>query len=310
MELCTGAATVERVAANRNHASRGDREAGLSQKDFTRLSAFVHEHCGIKLPPSKKTMLEARLRRRLRALDFRSYDDYCEYLFGPEGQKEEIVRMIDLVTTNKTDFFREPAHFEFLVRSCLPELCDGGRGGGWRGLSVWSAGCSSGEEPYTLAMVLSEFAESRPGFRFSILATDISTKVLEKAAVGIYDEERVEPVPAAMKRKYMLKSKDRSKGLVRVVPALRSLVDFRRLNLMDDDFGIREPMDVIFCRNVIIYFDKATQEGLVNRFARHLAPGGYLFLGHSETLCGMDAPLVQMAPTVYRRPDWAEPARG
>ena len=310
MDLCTGAATIERSARHAIHASRSEREAGLSQRDFGRLSAFVHEHCGIKLPPSKKTMLEARLRRRLRALDFKTYDDYCDYLFGPEGRKEEIVRMIDLVTTNKTDFFREPAHFEFLVRNCLPELCEAGRGGGWRRLSVWSAGCSTGEEPYTLAMVLSEFAEARPGFRFSVLATDISTKVLEKAALGIYDEERIDPVPAAMKRKYLLKSRDRSKGLVRVAPALRGLVEFRRLNLMDEDFGLRERVDIIFCRNVIIYFDKATQEALVNRFASHLAPGGYLFLGHSETLCGMEAPLVQMAPTVYRRPDWAETGRG
>ncbi len=309
MELCTGAATLERGGNHGHHAPRGDRDSGLSQRDFGRLSAFVHEHCGIKLPPSKKTMLEARLRRRLRALDMKSYDEYCEYLFGPGGRTDEIVRMIDLVTTNKTDFFREPAHFEFLVRNCLPEFCDPARGGGWRKLSVWSAGCSTGEEPYTLAMVLSDFADTRPGFRFSILATDISTKVLEKAALGIYDEERADPVPSVMKRKYLLKSRDRSKGLVRVGPALRALVDFRRLNLMDEEFGLREPLDVIFCRNVIIYFDKATQEGLVNRFARHLAPGGYLFLGHSETLCGMDAPLVQMAPTVYRRPDWEDPGR-
>ena len=307
MDACTGVATIERAP---KPSARGDREAGLSQRDFGRLSAFVHEHCGIKLPPSKKTMLEARLRRRLRALDLKSYDDYCDYLFGPDGQDEEVVRMIDLVTTNKTDFFREPAHFDFLVRNCLPELCDAGRGGSWRKLTVWSAGCSTGEEPYTLAMVLSAFAESRPGLRFSIVATDISTRVLEKAALGIYDEDRVEPVPPAMKRKYLLRSKDRSRGLVRVAPGVRSLVDFRRLNLMDGDFGLRESMDLIFCRNVIIYFDKPTQEGLVNRFTRHLAPGGYLFLGHSETLCGMDVPLVQMAPTVYRKPDGIDPADG
>ncbi len=307
MDTCTGDATIERAP---KPPAQGDRDAGLSQRDFGRLSAFVHEHCGIKLPPSKKTMLEARLRRRLRALEMTSYDDYCDYLFGPDGQEKEVVRMIDLVTTNKTDFFREPAHFDFLARTCLPELCDAGRGGAWRKLTVWSAGCSTGEEPYTLAMVLSDFAESRPGLRFSIVATDISTRVLEKAALGIYDEDRVAPVPAPMKRKYLLKSRDRSRGLVRVAPSVRSLVDFRRLNLMDGDFGLREPADVIFCRNVIIYFDKATQEGLVNRFTRQLAPGGYLFLGHSETLCGMNVPLVQTAPTVYRKPDGPDPADG
>jgi len=305
MESRTGTATID---GDESPARRRDRDARLSPRDFGRLSAFVYKFCGIKLPPSKKTMLEARLRKRLRALEMNSFDDYCNYLFGRDGQKVEVVRMIDLVTTNKTDFFREPAHFDFLLRACLPEYCDVGTGCAWRKMTVWSAGCSTGEEPYTLAMVLCAFAETRPGFRFSILATDISTRVLEKAALGIYDEERVEPVPPAMKQKYLLKSKDRSKGLVRVAPVLRSLVNFRRLNLMDEDFGIREPMHVIFCRNVIIYFDKATQERLVSRFAQRLAPGGYLFLGHSETLCGMDVPLVQMAPTVYRKPDMVDPA--
>ena len=287
-----------------------DDDAALSQEDFLRVSAFVRDRCGIKLPPSKKTMVEARLRKRLRALGMPSYEEYCDYLFGPDGQKEEVVRMIDLITTNKTDFFREPAHFDFLVRVCLPEFCDAGRGGAWRKMLLWSAGCSTGEEPYTLAMILSAFAETCAGFRFSILATDISTRVLEKASLGVYDAEKAEPVPPAMKRQYLLKSRDRSKGLVRVAPALRSLVEFRRLNLMDEDFGIREPVDVIFCRNVIIYFDKATQETLVRRFARRLVPGGFLFLGHSETLWGMDVPLLQVAPTIYRKPDGIDPAVG
>ncbi len=302
MKSCTGTATIEGLG---NPEKWMEREPGLSDKDFGQLSAFVHENFGIKLPPTKKTMLEARLRRRLRALGMRSYREYCEYVFSAAGQKDEVVRMIDLVTTNKTDFFREPAHFDYLTRYCLPEFCDGGRDRYYRRLTLWSAGCSTGEEPYTLAMVLCDFDETRDDFRFSILATDISTRVLEKAALGIYDEERTDPVPAEMKRKYLLKSKDRSRGLVRVAPFLRSLVEFRRLNLMDESFGIREPVDVIFCRNVIIYFDKATQEALVHRFTRSLSPGGYLFLGHSETLCGMDIPLVQMAPTIYRKPDRA-----
>src|SRR5512143_2120237 len=249
MESCTGIATIER---DENPARRRDRDVGLSRKDFGRLSAFVYELCWIKLPPGKKTMVEARLRKRLHALEMNSYDDYCDYLFGPEGRRGEVVRMIDLVTTNKTDFFREPVHFDYLLGTCLPEFCDAARGRPWRKMSVWSAGCSTGEEPYTLAMVLSEFAETRPGFRFSILATDISTKVLETAALGIYDEERIAPVPPAMQRKYLLKSRDRSKGLVRVAPVVRSHVDFRQLNLMDENFGIREWLDVIFCRNVII----------------------------------------------------------
>ncbi|KJU86369.1 chemotaxis protein-glutamate methyltransferase CheR, partial [Candidatus Magnetobacterium bavaricum] len=149
-------------------------------------------------------------------------------------------------------------------------------------MMVWSAGCSTGEEPYTLAMVLSDFSEKN-GLDFMIIATDISTKVLDKAKSGIYEEERVIPVSTQMKKKYLLRSKDKSKGLVRIVPELRELIRFRRLNFMDSDFGFRETMDVIFCRNVVIYFDKKTQERLLNQFARYLARGGYLFMGHSET---------------------------
>ena len=204
--------------------------------------------------------------------------------------------MIDEVTTNKTDFFREPAHFKFLVDKALPELIRRKRS-----VTVWSAGCSTGEEPYTLAMVLKDYGDSIPGFGFLILATDISTAVLEKAQRAIYEEEKVIPVPAEFKRRYLLKSKDRARKVVRITPELRASVRFRRLNFMDNDFGFREPMDIIFCRNVIIYFDKPTQEKLLNRFCRHLAPGGYVFMGHSEALIDMKVPLVPVAPTVYRK---------
>jgi chemotaxis protein methyltransferase CheR len=153
-------------------------------------------------------------------------------------------------------------------------------------------------------MVVSEFAGANPGASFdcSILATDISTKVLERAAEAIYDAERVLPVPETLKKKYLLRSRDRDRGQVRIVPELRKMVRFRRLNFIDDDFGLREKMHIIFCRNVIIYFDKPTQERLMNKFCRHLAPGGFVFMGHSETLHGMDVPLVQVIPTIYRKP--------
>lgn len=278
-----------------------DASIEISEKDFRRLSEFIYDRCGIVLPPSKRTMLQARLQRRLRCLSMKSYGEYCDYVFSPEGMQEELTRMIDLVTTNKTDFFREAMHFDYLVENCLPGLSDPDGLGCRKKVAVWSAGCSTGEEPYTLAMVLSEYAEANPGFQFSLLATDISTRVLHTAALGIYDSEKVNPVPLPMKRKYLLRNKDRSKDLVRIVPCLRALVNFRRLNFMDGDFGIAEPMDVIFCRNVLIYFDKKTQEKLLLRFCRHLVPGGYVFLGHSETIFGMDLPLVQMAPTVYRK---------
>ena len=276
--------------------------AAMSNREFARFAEFIYDQCGIKMPPAKKTMLEARLQKRLRVMGMHSFQDYADYVFSREGAGLELVHLIDVVTTNKTDFFREPAHFDYLVSTALHDLAQS-RGVGFRkALSIWSAGCSSGEEPYTLAMVLSEFAAQNHGFSYSILATDICTTVLDKARLAIYEEERVVPVPLPIKRKYLLRGKGAQKGLVRIVPELRGRIRFRRLNFMDDDFGLREPMDIIFCRNVIIYFDKRTQERLLNKFCRHLVPGGYLFMGHSETLSGLDVPLIQVASTIYRKP--------
>lgn len=272
----------------------------LTKSDFTRLSEFIYNQVGIKMPPAKKTMLEARLQKRLRNLNIASFGAYCDFLFSSEGLQQELVQMIDLVTTNKTDFFREPDHFEYLAKFVLPQWMDERRGNGR--LNVWSAGCSTGEEPYTLAMVLEEFAEEVPDFSYSIMATDISTRVLERARTAIYDEEHVIPVPMALKRKYLLRSKDRSKGLVRIVPELRGRVSFRRLNFMEEEFGLRERLDVIFCRNVIIYFDRQTQKKLLHKFIDNMVPGGYIFMGHSETLNGLDLPLLAVHPTVYRKP--------
>jgi chemotaxis protein methyltransferase CheR len=274
----------------------------LSEKDFRRLSEVIYTECGIKMPHQKRIMLESRLRKRLRDLGMTEFRDYCEYLFTEEGMRQELIPMIDVVTTNKTDFFREPRHFEFLAQTALPELMRIYGAGIARPLSVWSAGCSTGEEPYTIAMVLSEFWEKQPAFRFFVLATDISTKVLAKAILGIYKQERVETIPMILKRKYLTRSRDREKGLVRIVPELRSQVRFRRLNFMAGDFGMREPMDIVFCRNVIIYFDKPTQERLIHRLCSHMIPGGYLFMGHSETLSGLNVPLVSAGPMVYRKP--------
>ncbi|WP_243373051.1 protein-glutamate O-methyltransferase [Geotalea sp. SG265] len=279
-------------------ASDHNGRQSLSSKDFNRLSQFIYEELGIKMPEAKKTMLEARLQKRLRTLGIPTFAEYCEFLFSDQGMEEEIIQMIDLVTTNKTDFFREPEHFDYLLDRVLPEWENRHQG---KKLMVWSAGCSSGEEPYTLAMVLSEFGEMCPGFRFEILATDISSRVLEKAKVAVYDEERVIPVPANLKRKYLLRSKDRANPRVRIVPELRDRVCFRRLNFMDGDFGMREQLDIIFCRNVIIYFDRKTQERLLNHFYTHMAPGSHIFMGHSETLSGLNVPLTAVHPTVYRK---------
>ena len=275
------------------------RGENISNADFTRLRTLIYAQSGINLNADKKTMLELRIRQRLRSLNLESYDDYCEYLFQGHNQKEEIVHLIDVVTTNKTDFFREPEHFDFLVQQALPDLVARNESG--RPLLFWSAGCSTGEEPYTLAMVLSEYGQNRPGFRFRVLATDISTQVLAKANRGIFNEALLHPVPPVMRRKYFMRSRDPQSNLLRVVPELRRLVDFRRLNFMDGDFGLSDHADVIFCRNVIIYFDRPTQERILQKLAAHLVSGGYVFVGHSESLHEMDLPLVPVAPALYRK---------
>jgi chemotaxis protein methyltransferase CheR len=274
----------------------------LSTKDFQRLSSFIYNELGIKMPDSKRTMLTGRLAKRLRVNELDSFSDYCDFVFSSEGQERELVHLLDVVTTNKTDFFREPAHYDQLVQTVLPTLIrENGLGNG-RKCRIWSAGCSTGEEPYTLSMVLSEFAAVQAsGFPFEILATDISTRVLEAARLGVYPENRIAPIAQGLRRKYLLRGKDRNNPEVRIVPELRSTVKFGRLNFMDREFGLRDPVDIIFCRNVIIYFDKPTQEQLMGKFCRHLRPGGFLFVGHSESLQGYDVPLVQVAPTIYRR---------
>lgn len=272
----------------------------LTSEQFQKFSTFIFQTVGIKMPPAKKIMLEARLQKRLKSLGIPDFDTYAEYLFSPEGRGCELIHLIDAVTTNKTDFFREPAHFDILTRTVLPAVASRKRGG--EPVRIWSAGCSTGEEPYTIAMVAAEYAARQSGFTFTILASDISTRVLETARTAIYPADHAEPIPLELKRKYLLRSKDPARGEVRIVPGLRSLVRFRRINFMDDDFGIRERLDVIFCRNVVIYFDKPTQRRLMEKFHRHLVRGGYLFIGHSETLNGFDLDFEPVGSTVYRKP--------
>jgi chemotaxis protein methyltransferase CheR len=273
----------------------------ISNTDFGRLRQLIYQQCGINLAPDKKTMLELRIKRRLRALNLKSYAQYCEYLFTRHGQNLEIVHLIDVVTTNKTDFFREPGHFELLVQRALPDVVAGNESG--RPLLIWSAACSTGEEPYTLAMVLNDYGLAHPGFRFRVLATDISTAVLAKAKLGVYNDEVVRPVAPEMRRKYFLRSRDPDSKALRVVPELRQLVEFRRLNFMEPDFGLVEKAHIIFCRNALIYFDRPTQEKILQKLTRHLVPAGYLFVGHAETLHDMNIPVAPVAPALYRKAD-------
>lgn len=275
--------------------------ATLSDREFSRFSAFIYDHAGIKMPPAKKTMLEARLQKRLKANSIHTFEEYSDFVFSPEGRATELIHLIDVVTTNKTDFFREPGHFDFLIKTAIPNIMAGRNDFHRDPLRIWSAGCSTGEEPYTLAMVLSEFAIGRPDFRSAITASDICTQVLQTAKNAIYPEERTDPIPLNLKKKYLMRSREKTKSLVRIAPFVRSLVSFRRINFMDDDLGISEKMDVIFCRNVVIYFDKPTQQKLMQKFYKQLKPGGYLFIGHSETLSGLDVEFKPVASTVYRK---------
>jgi chemotaxis protein methyltransferase CheR len=279
---------------------RGVKSETLSNGDFERLRKLIYDEAGIALSADKRTMMEIRIKRRLRSLDIGGFAEYCERLFTPAEGKNELVHLIDVITTNKTDFFREPVHFDYLAAKALPDLA--ARKGANRRCLVWSAGCSTGEEPYTLAMVLGEYARQTMGFRYGVLATDICTEVLAKAAMGIFRAELVRPVTRELQRKYLMRSRDPESDLVRIVPELRALVEFRRLNLMDADYGLAEPAEIVFCRNVIIYFDRPTQVRILAKLVRQLARGGYFFAGHSESLQGMDLPLVPVAPSVYRKP--------
>jgi len=270
----------------------------LSERDFERLSRLISKTCGIRMPSAKKTMLQGRLHKRIRQLNMTSLHDYCDYLFSNEGMKRELHCMIDFVTTNKTDFFREPSHFEFLKETAVPSLVKLGRGT-TRTLKCWSAGCSTGEEPYSLAMELTDLAaKCDDGLRFSILATDISIRALEAARLAIYRGDKAHAIPIEIKKKYFMKSRDRGEDLVRIVPGMRQLVQFRRVNLAED-YALECRMDVVFCRNVLIYFDRQNQERVLARVCEFLNKGGYLFVGHSETLNGMNLPLEQAAPAVY-----------
>ena len=274
-------------------------KAQLSQDEFDKLSRFIYKESGIKMPPVKRIMLQSRLQKRLRELNMASYKEYIDYVFSTEGLNGEIIHMLDVVSTNKTDFFREPIHFDFLVQTALPELIQ--QRGANRTVKIWSAGCSSGEEPYTIAMVLADFAEKNPGFDFSIIGTDISTQILQKAADAVYKEDRVSIIPLETKRKYFLRSKDRTNPTVKVSPNLRKKVRFGRLNFMDTYYDIPETFDVVFCRNVLIYFDRETQAKVIQKLCEKLRPDGYFFLGHSESIMNMQVPLKQVKPTIFKR---------
>ena len=272
----------------------------LSSRNFRRLADLIEGTCGIRMPPQKKTLVEGRLRRRTKALGLAGLNEYCDALFDRGDAGDELIHLIDAITTNKTDFFREEDHFNFLLDTALPQLAAAGCGMR-RPLKIWSAACSIGAEPYSLAMVAHHFAGLQRGFRYSILATDICTEVLQRAVQGIFPADMAKPIPGQFRQRYLMRAKNKAAGLVRIVPELRTAIEFGRLNLMDDSYPVESDYDIIFCRNILIYFSKPRQEKVLRQLCGHLRKGGLLFVGHTETVIGFDLPAKAVAPAVFQR---------
>jgi chemotaxis protein methyltransferase CheR len=250
---------------------------------------------GIVLSEKKRAFIQGRLGRRLRVLGLSDFAAYCRLLEGPAGADER-GNLINAVTTNHTSFFREPHHFDYLSKTVLPSVVGAERGGSGR-LRIWSAGCSTGEEPYTIAITLREQHSLLRGWDVKILATDLDTNVVSRAAAGIYDAERMATIPKSLRMKYFT---DLDDGSAEVTDELSSMITFAPLNLLKD-WPMKGPFDVIFCRNVVIYFDKPTQRRLFDRYAELLKPGGRMFIGHSESLMNVTDRFELVGRTAYRR---------
>jgi chemotaxis protein methyltransferase CheR len=279
--------------------------SGIAPAEFARLSALMQQRCGIQLPESKRVMVETRLRKRLQQLGIDSFAAYWRRLTDARHRETELVALTDVLTTNKTEFLREGAHFTLLGESVLPHLYQTGAGVRTP-LRVWSAASSTGEEPYTLAMLLDQWGRSRRPFEYSILGTDISTRVLEQARLGAYQERAIAALPESWRQSYLLRARGSSAPApYRINAALRARVQFGYLNLMDDDYRLPDRYHIIFCRNVLIYFNRPTQAAVIGKLIEWLVPGGYRFVGHSESLQGSDFPLATLVPSVYRHlPAW------
>jgi len=271
----------------------------LSDRHFRTIAELIESQVGIKLPPGKRLMLEGRLHKRVRALNYSDLNEYVENLF--DGQFDtELTHLIDVVTTNKTDFFREPAHFTFMRESAVPALLKL-HGRKSANLKVWSSASSTGMEAYTIAMVLDDMTRTGSRFQFRVLGTDISTAVLRLAKTAIYSRDMLAPVPEPFLKRYFLSSRDRSRGEARVVPELRRMTHFMRMNLMDHPYPVDRDVDIVFCRNVLIYFERETQRKVIEQLCSHVRPGGYLMVGHSESMIHSAVPgLKQVQPTVFQ----------
>jgi chemotaxis protein methyltransferase CheR len=268
----------------------------LGDAEFDFIRHVVGENAGIVLGPNKRQLVQGRLARRLRELGLPSYEAYCEYL--RDAGPEELVGLINAITTNVTSFYRENHHFEALSSYMLPEAMK--RNSASRRIRIWSAGCSTGEEPHCLAMVAAEVLPSSPRYDLKILATDIDSDVVAAATAGIYPVDRMSSVSPERLKRFFQKGSGQHEGCAVAKPDLKSMITFRTLNLLHT-WPMKGPFDVIFCRNVMIYFDQPTREKLVNRFSEMLAPGGYLCIGHSESIHAGSAPFKLVGKTIYRR---------
>ncbi|HJX17666.1 MAG TPA: protein-glutamate O-methyltransferase [Acidiferrobacterales bacterium] len=268
----------------------------ITDGEFRQLRELIHLHTGIALSEHKRALVCARLSRRLRHYQFTRYAQYYELLCQGDPDGVELMEMINAITTNKTDFFREAHHFQFLAEQVFPRL----RQGKARRLRLWSAATATGEEAYSLAMTVREAFVDAPDWDIKILATDIDTRVLSHAREGIYTAEQATHVEPALLHRYFLKGHGELENRVRVKPALKTLLRFRQLNLLDEPWPMRAPFDVIFCRNVLIYFDKATQCRLLERMSTMLSPDGFLMLGHAEAVHGFDSLYRAAGHSIYQ----------
>jgi chemotaxis protein methyltransferase CheR len=265
----------------------------LTKEQFKKISGLLYKLCGIHLVDGKQALVRARLIKRLRALNLKNFDEYLEYIESDQGYVE-LNYMVDVMTTNKTHFFREPAHFKYLSEVILPKMRK-------NKMRFWTAACSSGEEPFSLGIIIHEKVKNLPSMDIKILGTDISYQMLEKARKAVYGEEIVRDVPPLYLQKYFIKIPDNGAYLYQVKNNIRNLVKLAWLNLIMDPWPMKGPSDVIFCRNVMIYFDRPTQENLINRFWNFLVPGGFLFVGHSEGLSAVSHKFRYVRPAIYMK---------
>ena len=271
----------------------------LSGKTFQILSDLVYQHSRIRLGPDKQALVANRLRKRLNTLNLESYEDYCYVLHSPHGS-DEVEELVDLISTNHTRFYREPEHFAFLTQRALPALVQTLRGTR-APLRLWSAAASSGEEPYTMAIAVADFLRSHPGLEWEIVGTDISRRMLTVAREGIYSMDSVKSVPLEHLKCYFKKGIGVRTGVCRVKPELRKHLRFERVNLFQPHLPVPANQHVIFCRNVMIYFDLPSRALAVQRLAQLLAPGGYLMVGHSESLMGINHGLHPVQQGVFQK---------